>query len=912
MPAKKSEYNWAPTPLVQTPFLASKVGAFIRAKAEKERLRKRKPVTDFFKGVYTELDVRWPTYESEEEAEAAERTRLLAEKADAATQEEASTGVDGDSVPAGSSSREKKDKEDVDDEEPEAREAPPADWDVRVWQEARHKKVYHWFYNKEAKLKKDNGRIEVVVASVQRKALCDWQVFSKDFYTEMVKPQVDEEVARLVKAREPVPLVSLRQGMTIKAWEAADEETKEKVYARMEALAEGRKRADAAIGDAMTPLEEGAQRTPEEYHQFLEILPDLLDGFFNVVAAKSGWSFTLLAGGPDPSKEGGGIRTMSYHHGVTSQDQTFRQFLPPGHFAEMFMKPFSGFLHMLYPKEVRQARELAAHGSSATDLLYALNPGLVDEDLSEDQIEGNMVASGGRGGAACTGAPAKAVGEGGDDPSLDSTPGITTGGLSGGNDGRVAVEPSKEDREKTRKTGGAKRAAARGKGKAAVVGNTQQVVDEGGSKDVSSSSASGEIGSGARQMNEVTGGVGSSSAPSMGAGGYPGMPGCEDAPNWFGDFAGNLSPDGAVDDGDPLGVGRLLPPADMVFGDSAPYPAAITYPHPGAPYDPSSSLPPQGSLSALLYDFGAIDLQSSTGAHCALEAGRSAVGSPGVAAVAGAASGSVDGAVLDGTSSGSVDGAVLAGTSSGSVDGAVLAGTSSAEADLLDVTGSSSWQNNAGDRVAGVGVGSASTLPVSATLATGAAANVEKRPWDGDESTHEGSGREKRVRRLNSRQETPPWVTSGQAYLTMEDLGVDWQGLVQVWVTFETRNAILDTGSVRLPKPSARPKKLSQWLTKKKFQDVLAKEEVAGFAKQWLVWWNAIQPAWRKNEEEWGLPHPIGAGGRDLSSLKKPGFCGLFSVLVGLRWWSGVVDTPVPWKDAVADVRQCLEALGGR
>ncbi|EAU89531.1 hypothetical protein CC1G_02420 [Coprinopsis cinerea okayama7 len=867
----KEAYDWHPTHHVQKNFLRSKMAAFLQARAEKERTKKKEPVSNFFKSVYTEVDVRWPTYESEELAEAAEVARLAAEGVEGDPDQSAELRgqglADEDQVtgtgPQGNGRRGKSKKtvkEIVEESQP--REAPPANWDVGVWQAARRKKVYRWFYNQVPKFKRKGPKIELVMAPVQRRSLSDWQLFSKDFYGKKVRGAVEEEAKRLEAAGEEVELVSLRQDMTIKAWKDADEETRAHVFAKKAEIAEAKAQAAAAMSTAMDVLsqEEIDARTPEEYHEFLAILPELLDAFFTTVSAKSGWSFTVLAGGPDPSKEGGAIRTMSYHHGVTPRDQTFRQILPPRQFADIFMKPYSGFLHLVYPKEVRQSRELANGDSSALDLLLSLNPSMVNEDLPEDQIEDAQA------GAARIRHP-KGVAP---DESSATPPTKSGQGDAARDDGELGREKTEGDAKGKKSAGRKGSSKSKGKGKASDA--VTQVPSQESSEDTSPSGnlvrqvVNPVVGSGMLASVNVAG-------PSSSVGTRGEVAGqslhVEDG-NLVGEIGGGqlgFAASSGVDGGMSC---QLFPPDDMVFGTGSGFVETGSSGYGVLPvpnFNPSAYLPPPGSLSALLHDFGAVDLLGQQAANLALQEGRDESG---------------------GNVTSEFTSAPLPDTR-GIASSDVSAGVSSAPAIANE---------------ARVSEGEASTSALSLS------AVPDKRGLEEGDATQ---GREKRARRMNTRQGAPAWVESGQAYLALPGAGLEWASCIETWSTFETRNAILDTGSVRLPKPSIRPKILSQWLAKKKFHDALGGEdEVEEFAKAWLVWWNGIQPAWRMHEgEEVGLPKPISTG-KDLSGLKKPGFCGLFSVLVGLRWWASAKKSPVKWEAAVADVKACLEELGGR
>jgi hypothetical protein len=74
-------------------------------------------------------------------------------------------------------------------------------------------------------------------------------------------------------------------------------------------------------------------------------LPSVLKNFCEAMSARTGWSFSILAGGPDPATNGT-VRTISIHVGQDAYGQSFGRAVP--NFAETYLKPFSTFLHSVY------------------------------------------------------------------------------------------------------------------------------------------------------------------------------------------------------------------------------------------------------------------------------------------------------------------------------------------------------------------------------------------------------------------------------------------------------------------------------------------------------------------------------------------------------------------------------------
>jgi hypothetical protein len=83
----------------------------------------------------------------------------------------------------------------------------------------------------------------------------------------------------------------------------------------------------------------------------IEALPDTMAMFATKMGARTGWSFTFLAGGPDPGDPEGTITTMAYHYGKTPHGYTFSKANPAA--VKLMLKEYSGFCHLVTRKQSR-------------------------------------------------------------------------------------------------------------------------------------------------------------------------------------------------------------------------------------------------------------------------------------------------------------------------------------------------------------------------------------------------------------------------------------------------------------------------------------------------------------------------------------------------------------------------------
>jgi hypothetical protein len=70
--------------------------------------------------------------------------------------------------------------------------------------------------------------------------------------------------------------------------------------------------------------------------------------FATQMGARTGWSFTFLAGGPDPGDPEGTITTMAYHYGKTPHGYMFSKANPAA--VKLVLKEYSGFCHLVTRK----------------------------------------------------------------------------------------------------------------------------------------------------------------------------------------------------------------------------------------------------------------------------------------------------------------------------------------------------------------------------------------------------------------------------------------------------------------------------------------------------------------------------------------------------------------------------------
>jgi hypothetical protein len=76
-------------------------------------------------------------------------------------------------------------------------------------------------------------------------------------------------------------------------------------------------------------------------------LPDVIQDFCDAMNERTGWCFTVLAGGPDPSQDAA-IRTYSICKGEDMYGRSFARAY--NDFNDGILKPFSSFMQTVFRK----------------------------------------------------------------------------------------------------------------------------------------------------------------------------------------------------------------------------------------------------------------------------------------------------------------------------------------------------------------------------------------------------------------------------------------------------------------------------------------------------------------------------------------------------------------------------------
>ncbi|KZP24406.1 hypothetical protein FIBSPDRAFT_888862 [Athelia psychrophila] len=157
---------------------------------------------------------------------------------------------------------------------------------------------------------------------------------------------VDTVRTRMDESEDKGPMINVIRQAAKELYAQEDDETRTAVNAHIA--------AHAAAVLAKEKLEM-VDPTPAEYQDAINTLPSYFDAVLGEAARRTGWSFTVVMGGPMPVNQGE-IQTASISTGQTAVGAVFKDLCPD--FEGVVIRPFSDFVRQVYPSDVRARRAI--------------------------------------------------------------------------------------------------------------------------------------------------------------------------------------------------------------------------------------------------------------------------------------------------------------------------------------------------------------------------------------------------------------------------------------------------------------------------------------------------------------------------------------------------------------------------
>ncbi|KAJ7707872.1 hypothetical protein B0H14DRAFT_2415488, partial [Mycena olivaceomarginata] len=158
----------------------------------------------------------------------------------------------------------------------------------------------------------------------------------------------------------------------------------------------------------------------------------------------------------------------------------------------------------------------------------------------------------------------------------------------------------------------------------------------------------------------------------------------------------------------------------------------------------------------------------------------------------------------------------------------------------------------------------------------------------------------------------PTWFVDGRSRVTEVDIGPHYEAVVVAWTRIEEASRF-EQAPTNLPSKH-RPKQVTAWIGGRR----TVRPDVADpveYTAQWQMWWDSLQPAWRRRESDgtWSTTGGYGEGGREWGPLYQWGVNGILSLVASLYFWGCAiyeqVELRTQWEQAISDVVWMLEGM---
>ncbi|KAJ3497297.1 hypothetical protein NLJ89_g10364 [Agrocybe chaxingu] len=220
--------------------------------------------------------------------------------------------------------------------------------ELAQWTAKRKLTIYNWYNNHQLNKGRRSGKVgksvQIALQPSGSRIPSEAQIFSKKYYETLVKPLVDLEISE--DSPDNDKRIAIINRVTAEVYEKQPDELKAEIRTEREAHIKTKEAMKEALKTIIAPTE---QLTPAALMLAQAALPDMIQDFIDALGDRTHWSFTVLAGGPCPARDGV-IRTIAVHTGTSVHGHHFAKGY--GKFKENVLAPYSKFLHNVYPPAV--------------------------------------------------------------------------------------------------------------------------------------------------------------------------------------------------------------------------------------------------------------------------------------------------------------------------------------------------------------------------------------------------------------------------------------------------------------------------------------------------------------------------------------------------------------------------------
>ncbi|KAH7909549.1 hypothetical protein BJ138DRAFT_1114870 [Hygrophoropsis aurantiaca] len=171
------------------------------------------------------------------------------------------------------------------------------------------------------------------------------EVDGKNEYGETIRSRLEVRIEEEGLKGNRAAIMKTRQEITKQVYDEAGDDVKALVASKKAELTHDAHERKKAIKLSK------AARSSEDIQKSIDVMPTALGKILMDLHELTGWSYTVLAGGPDPSNEGR-LRSLTVHVGNNEAGKDFGSALVG--FKEKIVKPFDMFLRTTYPTDINR------------------------------------------------------------------------------------------------------------------------------------------------------------------------------------------------------------------------------------------------------------------------------------------------------------------------------------------------------------------------------------------------------------------------------------------------------------------------------------------------------------------------------------------------------------------------------
>ncbi|TEB32188.1 hypothetical protein FA13DRAFT_1709218 [Coprinellus micaceus] len=219
------------------------------------------------------------------------------------------------------------------------------------WKKDREKKIKAWFYNRTVPSRRNRSRINLKVGfgkAGKQRVLSEENLYSKRYYATRVKPAVDRKLAEV---DDNDMCITVTRQILWETWLKENVSTRKEIKDLRKELLKAVKDEEEEIQRLLDGEHIPGSLDPEELLLMQQAMPDIMHKILKMIASLTGWSASMVVGGPDMRKVNGELTVRSFHIGAGVDMLTWKEHVP--NIDERWAKLYREFLREAYSETER-------------------------------------------------------------------------------------------------------------------------------------------------------------------------------------------------------------------------------------------------------------------------------------------------------------------------------------------------------------------------------------------------------------------------------------------------------------------------------------------------------------------------------------------------------------------------------